>query len=258
MKIIIFLSLIAVAFSAETRIKVGSKTWALSIVTNEGKNIRKEYTDENGISHGTISFVDTDNKQRQLQYKCDVTGEEPDFSFTLVNENESSEKENTNTASNETSNAMTLKELNYEAIDGGEDFSGYIFLKVGKSVYSFNFISGDKTHAREEAFDENGMIYGKYTYFNEKKESKVIVNYKFNSTGSDPTFEVSMYKKPEKSKQEENERINNYYDPNRVNRRILAPNRQYSNSMPSVTLSNMNPPHNIITPMQGNWYYRVQ
>ncbi len=54
------------AFSAETRIKVGSKTWALSIVTNEGKNIRKEYTDENGVSHGTISFVDADNKQRQV------------------------------------------------------------------------------------------------------------------------------------------------------------------------------------------------
>jgi hypothetical protein len=42
-----------------------------------------------------------------------VTGEEPDFSFTLVNENESSDKENTNTASNETSNAMTLKEVSY-------------------------------------------------------------------------------------------------------------------------------------------------
>jgi hypothetical protein len=60
------LSLIALAFSAETRIKVGSKRWALNIVTNEAKNIRKEYTDENGISHGTFSFFDTDNKQRQV------------------------------------------------------------------------------------------------------------------------------------------------------------------------------------------------
>ncbi len=60
------MSLIALAFSAETRIKVGSKRWALSIVTNEAKNIRKEYTDENGISHGTFSFFDTDNKQRQV------------------------------------------------------------------------------------------------------------------------------------------------------------------------------------------------
>jgi hypothetical protein len=66
--------------------------------------------------------------------------------------------------------------LNYESIDGGEDFSGHISLKVGKSVYSFNFLTGDKTHSREEAFDESGMIYGKFTSFNEKKQSKVIVS----------------------------------------------------------------------------------
>jgi hypothetical protein len=65
---------------------------------------------------------------------------------------------------------------NYESIDGGEDFSGHISLKVGKSVYFFNFLTGDKNHAREEAFDENGLIYGKYTFFSEKKQSKVIVS----------------------------------------------------------------------------------
>jgi len=37
-------------------------------------------------------------------------------------------------------------------------------------------MTGDKTHAREEALDENGMIYGKYTVFNEEKQSKVTVS----------------------------------------------------------------------------------
>lgn len=243
------------AFSAETRIKVGSKRWAFNIETNEGKNIRKEYTDENGVSHGTFSFVDTDDKPRQLRYKFDTNGEEPDISFTVANE--ISEMENNETESNNTGNAaITLSEINYESIDDQEEFSGQISLKVGKSVYFINFLSGDKSHAREEAFDENGMIYGKYTFFNGDKQSKVIVNYKFNSTGNDPTFEVSMYKKSERIKPEEKEQNpNSYYDPNRVNRRMLLPNRQYPPM--SVTLQNTNPPHNVITPMQGNWYYRV-
>lgn len=255
------MSLIVVAFSAETRIKVGSKRWAFNIETNEGKNVRKEYTDEKGVSQGTFSFVDTDDKQRQLKYKFDTSGEEPDISFTVVNVSDLSEQENNETApvKRNTENAdMSVSEPNYESIDGQDEFSGHVSLKVGKAVYLINFLTGDKTHAREEALDESGMIYGKYTSFNEKKQSKVVVNYKFNSTGNDPTFEVSMYKKNEKLQPENNQQNQNvYYDPNRVSRRVLPQNSQYRNSMPSVTFQSTNPPHNIITPMQGNWYYRV-
>lgn len=246
------------AFSAETRIKVGSKRWAFNIENNEGKNTRKEYTDENGVSHGTYSFVDSDNKQRQLRYKFDTNGEEPDISFTVVNVSDQTEQENNGSSGNETGNAMSVSEPNYESIDGQDDFSGFVSLKVGKAVYLINFLTGDKTHAREEALDESGMIHGKYTSFNEKKQSRVVVDYKFNSTGNDPTFEVSMFKKSERLKPQENEQNqNSYYDPNRLSRRVVLPNSQYRNSMPSVTLQSTNPPHNIITPMQGNWYYRV-
>jgi len=261
MRFIIVLSLIAVAFSGETRIKVGSKRWVFNIETNEGKNVREEYTDESGVTRGSFSFVGDEDQPKQLRYKFDTNGEEPDISFTVVSEN-AEQINNETTESNTkdaTNDSRSITEDNYKSIDGKDEFSGHVSFRVGKSVYIINFLTGDKTHAREEAYDESGMIYGKYTVFNEDKQSKVIVNYKFNSTGSDPTFEVSMYKKSERPKPEEQPQNQNiYYDPNRVSRRILMPSRQYSNSMPSVTLQSTNPPHNIVTPMHGNWYYRVQ
>ncbi|CAG2172551.1 unnamed protein product [Oppiella nova] len=208
MRSIILLSLIGLALSAETRVKVGSKRWAFHIETNEGKNVRKEYTDENGVTVGTFSFIGADNSSKQLQYKFELTADEPDISFKVVPENaetpESAAKEtegrsdqdNSNNANNANATLATT-EPNYESINGEEEFTGHVSLRVGKSVYFINFLSGDKTAAREEAFDENGLIYGKYTYFNEAKLSKIVVNYKFNSSGSDPTFEVSLYKKNE-------------------------------------------------------------
>ncbi|CAG2172552.1 unnamed protein product, partial [Oppiella nova] len=107
-----------------------------------------------------------------------------------------SDQDNSNNANNANATLATT-EPNYESINGEEEFTGHVSLRVGKSVYFINFLSGDKSAAREEAFDENGLIYGKYTYFNEAKLSKIVVNYKFNSSGSDPTFEVSLYKKNE-------------------------------------------------------------
>jgi len=262
MRAILLFSFVVVVFSAETRIKVGSKTWAYSIVTNEGKNIRKEYVDDKGVSHGTFTFVNTENQTKQLQYKFDTNAEEPDISFTVVNLNPENTDNQENQANKEAfaeikDNSMTVSEPNYESIDGNTDFSGHVTLKVGKNVYLINFVTGDKTATREEAYDEFGMIYGKYVYYNESRQSKVMVNYKFNSTGSDPTFEVSVFTKNVRAGETE-QSANSYYDPNRVSRRVLLPTRQVANSMPSVTIQGSNPPHNIITPMQGNWYYRVQ
>ncbi|XP_054156981.1 uncharacterized protein LOC128955341 [Oppia nitens] len=275
--------LIGTTFAAETRVKVGAKRWAFHIETNEGQNVRKEYTDENGVTFGTFTFVSTDdNTPKQLHYKFDLNADEPDISFKVVNESvatnpnvetpaestgaDSTAAESTGdpeSASNITSTTPKSTEPNYESIDGEEEFSGHVSLKVGKSSYLINFLSGDKTAAREEALDDSGLIYGKYTYFHQQKQSKVVVNYKFNSSGSDPTFEVSMYKKSEPNRlspQDSELNPNTYYGPNRVDRRILydQPYRQRQPSMPSVTVHSTNPPHNIITPMQGNWYYRVQ
>ncbi|CAG2110244.1 unnamed protein product [Medioppia subpectinata] len=286
LRIIILLSVIGLALSVVTRVKVGSKRWAFHLEVNEGKNVRKEWTDESGVTHGTFTFVGHDNSSRQcyifsfalqLEYKFDLTAEEPDISFSVVNQESAQSLESNETTttaptnpSDNSSSIQSTSEPNYESIDGEEEFTGHVSIKVGKNVYFINFLSGDKSAAREEAFDENGLIYGKYTFFNEAKLSKIVVNYKFNSSGSDPTFEFSLYKKNEPNRLNplENEsNTNTYYDPNRVNRRVLLPSaagphhpyaRQNRPHMPSVTLQSTNPPHNIITPMQGNWYYRVQ
>lgn len=86
-----------------------------------------------------------------------------------------------------------LSKFNYESIDGSEDFSGHVSLKVGKSVYFINFLSGDKTAAREEAFDENGMVYGKYTFNNADKQSKVVVSL----GSSEPSLDQCSHFSPE-------------------------------------------------------------
>ena len=77
----------------------------------------------------------------------------------------------------------------FESIDGSDEFSGHVSLRVGKSVYFLNFLSGDKTAAREEAYDENGLIYGKYTYFNEQKQSKIVVSLVFRLLWDSPRYQ---------------------------------------------------------------------
>jgi len=124
-------------------------------------------------------------------------------------------------------------------------------LKVSSTGYLVNFETGDKKATREEALDENGLLNGKYTVLNEKKQSRMIVNYKINTTAKDPSFEVSMYKKDSIPRPEY---VLNY-DTNRLNRRLLLP----PNTMPRVNInSGASPTHNVIAPNAGNWYYRIQ
>ncbi|KAI2801765.1 hypothetical protein BLOT_009582 [Blomia tropicalis] len=196
---LIFIFLIGIAYAAQTRIKIGSKSWGYQIEMNQGRDVRTEFGDEDGIAYGSYLYR-LNNTTKKLQYRIDPNHMEPDISFDVLDiVNVTSTNDNNSTDTNSTLNNSYSQQLapynmTFDSIDSKQDFKGHVTIKVGNSTYNINFVTGDKTHTREETLNSNGMIFGRYTYLQRHSPNKLVINYKFNSTSSDPTFEVSLYK----------------------------------------------------------------
>jgi hypothetical protein len=272
--------LVGLSLTAETRFKVGNSRWAFQITTSDGKHIREEYVDEDGISYGKFTFTNGTEKMNDLRYKFNPNGE-PDFVFYHGTESEGGEAEN--------KEMMTdFPESNYSSISSKADFAGHVTFKIGNSMYDFNFKTGDKKENREETLSEDGMVVGKYLMMDEN-EGVRVVRYKFNMTGNKPSFEVSMDKKVG-----QNQRINlfkpngsygnnqlqsNYAVDNRLGRTrvfvppfrppmrqirpvVVGPNGPAGSNGPAgpngIQLQRASSNNNNAVGKDGNWYYRPQ
>ena len=58
--------LIGIAYAAQTRIKIGSKSWGYQIDLNHGQQIRNEFSNENGITTGYYMFRNNDNQTKKV------------------------------------------------------------------------------------------------------------------------------------------------------------------------------------------------
>ncbi|KPM06419.1 hypothetical protein QR98_0048940 [Sarcoptes scabiei] len=215
---LLFLTLISSARS--TRIKIGPKAWAYQIDLNQGNQMRQEFSDKNGVTNGFYQFR-TDNQTKKLMYTIDPNRKEPDIVFNVVNVDHSNGlmMNDCNQFPNQ-SNVIILfvfciyyliliklsnvypipipeliLQMTFDSIDSSdEDFKGHVTLKVANSSYNINFASGDRSNSREEVLSPNGLLYGRYNFMTKNNPQKIVINYKFNSTATDPTFEVSLFK----------------------------------------------------------------
>ncbi|OTF77964.1 hypothetical protein BLA29_000024 [Euroglyphus maynei] len=114
--------LIGIAYAAQTRIKIGSKSWGYQIDLNHGQQVRNEFSNEDGVTTGFYLFRNNDNQTKKLQYTIDSNRLQPDVEFDVI------------------------------SVDDGE-------------------------------YNSSGCL-----------PPNSNINYKFNSTSADPTFEVSLFK----------------------------------------------------------------
>ena len=84
---------------------------------------------------------------------------------------------------------MQIK-MTFDSIDSKQDFKGHVTIKVGNSTYNINFVTGDKTHTREETLNSNGMIFGRYTYLQRHSPNKLVVSDHFDGYEIIPCFDI--------------------------------------------------------------------
>lgn len=53
---LVLIFLIGIAYAAQTRVKIGSKSWAYRIELNQGQNIRTEFSDDQGVAIGSYVY----------------------------------------------------------------------------------------------------------------------------------------------------------------------------------------------------------
>lgn len=66
--------------------------------------------------------------------------------------------------------------MTFDSIDSKQDFKGHVTLKVGNSTYTISFVTGDKSHTREETLQPNGMMLGRFTYLLKNSPTKLVVH----------------------------------------------------------------------------------
>ncbi|KAH9498017.1 hypothetical protein DERF_013944 [Dermatophagoides farinae] len=218
---LILIFLIGIAYATQTRIKIGSKSWAYQIDLNHGQQIRNEFSNEDGVTSGFYLFRNEQNQTKKLQYTIDPNRNQPDVEFDVINIANNDEMMADH---NQSGCVRPNANLTFDSIDSNEDFKGHVTLKVGNATYSINFATGDKSNSREEILTPTGLLYGRYNFMPKNSQNKIVINYKFNSTSVDPTFEVSLFKSSELEtiSRDYHPRERDYYHHNNIN---YNPNR---------------------------------
>jgi len=71
---------------------------------------------------------------------------------------------------------MTTRQMTFDSIDSKQDFKGHVTIKVGNSTYAINFVTGDKSHTREETLSPNGVMFGRFNYVLGNSSTKLVVS----------------------------------------------------------------------------------
>lgn len=53
---LVFIFIIGIAYAAQTRVKIGSKSWGYRIELNQGHNVRTEFSNDDGVAHGSYIY----------------------------------------------------------------------------------------------------------------------------------------------------------------------------------------------------------